>query len=131
MSRSRVLAIEHDWRMRKLIQANLEPLGLEVRTAVNGLHSLALLRGSKPDLILLDAELPDMQITHLLDRLQAELNGHVPIIVLCAEPPHRGLWRDGHMVRFLVKPFAIPILLQEVRMALGDIPAESRWATHR
>jgi DNA-binding response OmpR family regulator len=128
MSKSCVLAIEHDWRMRKLIQANLEPLGLEVRTAVNGLHSLALLRGSKPDLILLDAELPDMQITHLLDRLQAELDGHVPIIILCAEPPYREL---GHTIRFLVKPFAIPILLQEVRMALGDIPTRSLRVTDR
>ena len=129
MSKSCVLAIEHDWRMRKLLQANLEPLGLEVRTAVNGLHSLALLRGRKPDLILLDAELPDVQITHLLDRLQAELDGPVPIIVLCAEPPYRELRRNGHTVRFLVKPFAIPALLTEVRLALGDIPAESPQST--
>ena len=55
-----VLAIEHDWRMRKLIRANLEALGVEVQEAVNGQHGLQLLRESQPNLILLDLDLPDV-----------------------------------------------------------------------
>jgi CheY-like chemotaxis protein len=40
-----VLAIEHDWRIRKLIRANLEAVGLVVREAVSEQHGLQLLGG--------------------------------------------------------------------------------------
>lgn len=123
-----VLAIEHDWRLRKLIQANLEPFGLEVRAAVNALHSLDLLQWIQPDLILVDTDLPDMEFTHLLDRIQAQLDGPVPILVLCADPPSRQLRHNGHAISFLQKPFAIPALLLYVRRALGDMPHEARRA---
>lgn len=128
MSERCVLAIEHDWRLRKLIQANLEPFGLEVRAAVNALHSLDLLQWIQPDLILVDTDLPDMEFTHLLDRLQAQLDGNVPILVLCADPPSRQLRQNGHAVSFLQKPFAIPALLQHVRQALGGMPHEAGCA---
>ncbi|HSR31747.1 MAG TPA: response regulator [Anaerolineae bacterium] len=122
------MAIEHDWRLRKLIQANLEPFGLEVRAAVNALHSLDLLQWIQPDLILVDTDLPDMEFTHLLDRIQAQLDGPVPILVLCADPPSRQLRHNGHAISFLQKPFAIPALLLYVRQALGDMPHEARRA---
>jgi CheY-like chemotaxis protein len=125
MEKRFVLAIEHDWRLRRLIQANLEPLGFEVQAAVDGLHSLELLRGSRPDLILLDADLPDMYVNHLLDRLSALLDGQVPIIILSAEPPDRQCLHNGQVVSFLLKPFAAPALLQQVRQALGESPAEN------
>jgi CheY-like chemotaxis protein len=112
--------------MRKLIQANLGSLGLEVRTAVNGLHSLDLIRGSKPDLILLDADLPDLESSHLIERLQAELDGQVPVIILSSEPPGREQRQNGDMVSFLLKPFAIPVLLRAVRQALADMRTDDR-----
>jgi DNA-binding response OmpR family regulator len=124
MVRRRVLAIEHDWRIRKLIRANLEALGLEVRGAVSGRHGLRLLGEDRPDLIFLDTELPDMEVTDLLNRLQAELSGQVPIIVLCAEPPSRRLRQNGHSVGYLQKPFAVPALLQQVNRALGNLPLD-------
>ena len=65
-----VLAIEHDWRMRKLIRANLEALGLRVREAVSGQHSLDLLAEGWPDLILLDLDLPETDADQLFERLR-------------------------------------------------------------
>jgi DNA-binding response OmpR family regulator len=118
----RVLAIEHDWRMRKLIQANLEALGLEVQGAVSGQHSLHLLRLSKPDLILLDTDLPDIEASQLLADLRTGLAGQtVPIIVLCTEPPSRRTAKarqiDG--ISHLLKPFDALALLQHVNQALA------------
>ena len=43
-----MLVIERDWRLRKLIRANLEVLGLEVREAVSGRHGLQLIRQTPP-----------------------------------------------------------------------------------
>jgi DNA-binding response OmpR family regulator len=127
MAAKHVLAIEHDWRMRKLIQANLEALGLEVQGAVSGQHSLHLLRLSKPDLILLDTDLPDMEASQLLGDLRAGLAGQsVPIIVLCTDPPSRQTAEarqiDG--ISHLIKPFDALALLQHVKQALaaGVVP---------
>ena len=122
MANGRVLAIGRDWRLRKLIRANLEALGLEVRGAVHGHHSLHLLGEERPDLILLETDLSDVELTHLLDRLQAQLASPVPIIVICAEPPSRHLRKNGHAVSYLLKPFAAPALLQQVEQALGGLP---------
>ncbi len=77
--------------MRRLIQANLEALELEVHGAVNGRHGLLLLDKHTPDLILVDTDVPDMEVTHLLDRVRDQLSEQVPIIVLSAEPPSRHL----------------------------------------
>lgn len=121
MANGRVLAIGRDWRIRKLIRANLEALGLEVLGAVHGHHGLHLLGEEKPDLILLETDLPDVELTQLLDHLQAQLAGQVPIIVICGEPPSRHLRKNGGAVSYLLKPFAAPALLQQVEQALGGL----------
>jgi CheY-like chemotaxis protein len=108
--------------MRKLIRANLEAFGLEVQGAVNGRHGLQLLEKRTPDLILLDTDIPDMEATHLLDRLQDPLAGQVPVIVITAEPPSRHLDRNGCAIRYLLKPFAVITLLEQVGQALGSMP---------
>lgn len=124
MAKRRVLAIGHDWRIRKLIRANLEALGLEVRGAVNGQHSLQVLDEGIPDLILLETDLLDAEFRQLLDHLQTQLSCPVPIIVLSAEPPSRQWKKNGQSVSYLLKPFAAPALLQTVKQALGDLPME-------
>ena len=119
MAAKSVLVIGHNWRMRKLIQANLEAFGLEVQGAVNGHHGLCLLDKHRPDLILLDTDVPGMEVTYLLDRLQDHVSLPVPIIVLCAEPPSRLLNQNGQAISYLLKPFAALTLLEQVGRSLG------------
>ena len=115
-----VLAIEHDWRIRKLIRANLEAIGLEVREAVSEQHGLQVLGECRPDLILLDLELPGMDVPRLVDMLRAKLDGQpVPIIVLSAEPPIRQLLYMDDVAGHLQKPFAVSMLLEHVCRALN------------
>jgi DNA-binding response OmpR family regulator len=116
-----VMAIEDDWRMRKLIRANLEALGIEVEEAVNGRHGLQLLgEGRAPDLILLDLDVPDMDAPSLLGALRALATGRrVPIIVMSAEPLAHTLKR-GTETGYLRKPFGALALLQQVRGVLSD-----------
>ncbi len=116
-----MLAIEHDWRLRKLIRANLEPLGLEVREAVSEQHGLQLLGECRPDLILLDLELPGVDLPRLIHTLHVELDGRpVPIIVLSADPPVRQLLHTDDIAGHLQKPFAASVLLEQVCRALND-----------
>jgi CheY-like chemotaxis protein len=114
-----VLAIERDWRIRKLIRANLEALGLEVREAVSEQHGLQMLGECRPDLILLDLELSGGDVLRLVDTLHAKLDGRpVPIIVLSTEPPIRQLLYTDEVVGHLQKPFAASVLLEGVCRAL-------------
>jgi DNA-binding response OmpR family regulator len=118
-----MLAIEHDWRLRKLIRANLEATGLEVQEAVNGPHGLQLVRETKPDLILLDLDLPGNDLVHLLRTLHAELDGKmVPIIAISTDPPSRAVMEQGYIASYLRKPFAASALLEQVRRALDRPP---------
>jgi len=133
-----VLAIEHDWRMRKLLQANLESVGLDVQGAVSGQHGLHLISQMTPDLILLSTELPDIDASYLLERLHAQLSGQVPIIVMTAEPPSRRRARSEGATSYLLKPFAVPALLRSVGQALEgiasaapEVAADTRPRTNR
>ena len=104
--------------MRKLLRANLETVGLDVQGAVNGRHGLHLVSQGIPDLILLSTELPDIDASHLLERLHTQLSGQVPIIVMTTEPPSRRFARNDDATSYLLKPFAVPALLQSVGQAL-------------
>ncbi len=116
-----MLAIERDWRLRKLLRANLEPLGLEVQEAVSGQHGLELLRSHDPDLILLDLDLLGMDAHSLLAALNVRLKDQqVPIILLSAEPPGQSLLKDEQVAAFVKKPFAVAALLQQIERVLGS-----------
>jgi CheY-like chemotaxis protein len=104
--------------MRRLLEANLEKLGLELQIAASGHRGLQLANHSKPDLILLDSDMPDMLLSDLLKHLEAHLPEQVSVIVLSAEPLGRSLERNGRLIRYLVKPFAVPALLRLVDTAL-------------
>jgi DNA-binding response OmpR family regulator len=129
MAKRRVLAIEHDWRMRKLLQANLESVGLDVQGAVNGRHGLYLISQGTPDLILLSMDLPDIDASHLLEHLHSQLSGQVPIIIMTAEPPSRSLARNEGTTSYLLKPFAVPALLQRVGQALDGAASGTQEMT--
>jgi len=77
-------------------------------------------------------DLPDVDASHLLERLHAQLSGQVPIIVMTAEPPSRRLARNEGTTSYLLKPFAVPTLLQSIGQALdGAAPGIEGAATDR
>jgi len=114
-----VLAIVCDWRLRRMIRANLEAMGLAVREAVSGGHGLRVLREARPDLVLLDLETPDMEAEQLLTSLSAYYSEDpVPIVTISSEPASRGLSQHSSVSGSLRKPFAASALLREVGRAL-------------
>ena len=111
-----VLAIEQDWRLRKLLRANLEPLGLEVREAMNQQHGLESLEKGRPDLILLDMDLPNDGGVKMLQALDGRFQGEpVPIVLLSAEPPARTFLHELQVAGWLLKPFDVSVLVAQVR----------------
>lgn len=113
-----VLVVEHDWKMRKLLRANLEALGVVVQEAVSVEHGLALLGQGDPDLIILDLDFPGVDVMHAVTMVKARVEGQVPILALSTEPPGRQFWIQKPSLSFLQKPFSVPMLLRHVQSAL-------------
>ncbi len=122
-----VLVVEQDWRIRKLIRANLEALGLRAHVAIDCEHAMAHVRECGTDLVLLERDAQEMDILPFLASLNDQADGrHLPVIVMSAEPPDRVLLEHGQVASYLQKPFAASALLFHVEQALATTPADGQ-----
>lgn len=120
MASRRVLVVEEDWKIRRLIRTNLEALGHEIVEARSGSECLQALQGLPYDLILLGVDLPDGNGWNLIWRLRREVaNSDTPIVAIVADPARSRLLRRLARVTELQKPFSALALLKSVDSALG------------
>jgi two-component system KDP operon response regulator KdpE len=114
----KVLIIDDEPPIRKLLRMGLSTQGYEILDAPNGKTALALLE-DKPDLVILDLGLPDMQGLDLLATIRAR-NDAVPVIVLSSRSDESGKVRalDLGADDYLTKPFGMEELLARMRAAL-------------
>ena len=82
----RILSVEDDPMMQKLLQTALVAAGFECRLSTDGRGALAAALSEKPDLILLDVNLPDMTGIEICRALKAEpKTRHIPVLMLTGE----------------------------------------------
>jgi len=121
----RILVIEDDAAISRVLQLELEHEGYDVAVARDGLAGLELAL-KEPDLILLDLMLPRMDGMEVCKRVRAK--SRVPIIMLTAKDlvPDRVAGLDMGADDYLTKPFSTEELLARVRARLRDKePAEN------
>jgi two-component system OmpR family response regulator len=116
---SRVLVIDDEANIAELISMALRYQGFTVETAANGREAIAAVGAFKPQLIVLDVMLPDMDGFEVAERLGAQRAG-VPIIFLTArdstEDKVRGLSGGGD--DYMTKPFSLEELVARIRTIL-------------
>jgi two-component system KDP operon response regulator KdpE len=114
----KILVIDDEPPIRKLLRLGLGTQGYEVQDAPNGKTALQLLDG-KPDLIILDLGLPDISGHELLRTIRAR-NDAVPIVVLSSRGDEAGKVQalDLGADDYVTKPFGMDELLARIRMAL-------------
>lgn len=101
----RILAIDDEPQIRRLLEITLASKGWEVLTASGGEDGLDAARALKPDVVILDLNLPDLSGAEVLSRLRAWSS--VPVIVLSVKDSVEdivGLLEAG-ADDYLVKPF--------------------------
>ncbi|WP_332718996.1 response regulator transcription factor [Pelagibacterium mangrovi] len=115
----KVLVVDDEPPIRKLLRVGLSAEGYTVIEAPNGRAALELVGSDKPDLILLDLGLPDMQGHDLLEKLRGEL-ADLPIVVLSSRTDEAGIVRALEMGAddYVTKPFGTRELVARIRMAL-------------
>jgi len=114
----KVLVVDDEPPIRKLLRMGLSTQGYEILEAPNGKASLDLL-SQNPDLVVLDLGLPDMQGLELLRMMRAR-NEAVPIVVLSSREDEAGKVQalDLGADDYITKPFGMDELLARMRAAL-------------
>jgi two-component system, OmpR family, KDP operon response regulator KdpE len=114
----RILVIDDEPPIRKLLRMGLSTQGYQILEAPNGKSALALL-SQGPDLVILDLGLPDIQGHELLRMIRAR-NESVPIVVLSSRGDEIGKVQalDFGADDYVTKPFGMDELLARMRAAL-------------
>ena len=114
----RILVIDDEPPIRKLLRLGLDAQGYQTLEAPNGKAALELV-AEKPDLIILDLGLPDIQGLELLRMLRAR-DESVPIVVLSSRDDEAGKVQalDLGADDYVTKPFGMAELLARLRAAL-------------
>ena len=114
----RVLVVDDEPPIRKLLRMGLSANGYQVLEAPDGKTAIALLREA-PDLVILDLGLPDTQGHDLLRAIRANSES-VPIVVLSSRDDEAGKVQalDFGADDYVTKPFSMEELLARMRAAL-------------
>jgi len=116
--KERILIIEDDEAILKVLRRVLTYEGYQVDTALDGQSGLNMVRDVLPDLVVLDWMLPGMDGLEVCRRLRAA--GSVPILMLTAKDTiqDRVQGLDAGADDYLVKPFELDELLARIRALL-------------
>ena len=131
---SRVLVIEDEKDLQRVLEYNLRQAGHDVLSATRGPDGLRLARESHPELILLDLMLPGLPGKDICRLLKdAPETRDIPIVIMTArgEEVDRVLGFELGADDYVVKPFSVRELLLRVQAILrrGQGPAEARTVT--
>jgi CheY-like chemotaxis protein len=114
----KILVVDDEPFMLRLIQLILERDGHAMRRAASGDEAMEAVRREQPDLVIMDAMMPRMDGLTALRLLKEESSTRaIPVILLTANPhkfPREVAESFGATV-FLTKPFSPTQLLQEIR----------------
>jgi CheY-like chemotaxis protein len=121
--RRTVLVVEDDAPLRRMISIFLRAAGYRVCAAEDGSSGLALVQNERPDLVLLDLMLPELDGWEVLRRIKGDARtAAIPVLVLTAsvEPPLTEKAQQLGATRFLAKPIDSRVLVEHVDAAVGQ-----------
>lgn len=118
----RILVLEDDKLMREAFKDSLEIDGFEVQACETGREAIEAAPRFKPDLALLDVELPDISGLEVCRAIKANpVTKHIPVVILTGKVREavdqiRGL--NVGAEDYLLKPISIDVLRARIRAIL-------------
>jgi two-component system KDP operon response regulator KdpE len=114
----RILVVDDERQITRALRASLQGHGFEVSTAVDGLEALEMFDQVKPDLLITDLSMPNMDGVELTKAVRKFAD--LPIIVLSVrdQDAHKVLALDSGADDYVTKPFSVTELLARVRAQL-------------
>lgn len=120
-TKSRILIVEDDEPLARLLQGHLERAGYAVRAALTGKSALTLAAEHNTDLVILDVMLPDMSGYDICGELRRIYHPWIlPVVMLTAlnKPKDKLLGFNHGADAYLTKPVAISELLSTIQSML-------------
>lgn len=133
MNKPTILVIDDEQQIQRLLELTLEPKGYSVRLAGTGNDGTIMAASERPDLIILDLGLPDLDGLQVLRKIRQW--SQVPVLILSVRNSEADIVSclDAGANDYLVKPFRTGELLARVRAALrGHLSEEEKtvFSTH-
>jgi two-component system OmpR family response regulator len=122
---AKLLVVEDDPNIVELLSASLRFAGFEVRTAISGSSGVIAFKEQRPDLVVLDVMLPDLDGFEVIRQMRAD-GVRTPVVFLTArdatEDKVRGLTLGGD--DYVSKPFSLEELTARIRAVLRRTAGE-------
>lgn len=121
-SNQRILIVDDTLKNLQVLGTILENEGYQINVAQNGMQAIEITKKVKPDLVLLDVMMPDLNGFEVCQRLKADDSvAHIPIVFLTARAETEDLVKgfEEGAVDYVTKPFQATELLVRVRTHLS------------
>jgi excisionase family DNA binding protein len=114
-----ILLVDDDERVRELVRVNLEFEGYVVREAGSAEAGLAAIEDARPDLILLDVMMPQVDGWEMLRRVQERHGvGAIPVLMFSGQVESQEEARERGAEGFVGKPFDLQQLIDQTKQIL-------------
>jgi CheY-like chemotaxis protein len=118
--RPRILIVDDEAHIRELLTQEFTEAGYQVLTAANGREAINAVRGERPDLVVLDVMMPEMNGFDVAAVLKNDPATHdIPIVILSIVQDRDRGFRIG-VDRYLTKPIDTELLFKEVGALLDQ-----------
>jgi two-component system KDP operon response regulator KdpE len=122
MSAGRVLVVDDEPQIRRIMRTTLTAVGYEVDDAKTGEEALEKVREYRPDLVLLDINMPGMGGLAACRQIRSDSNAAIIMLTVHNTEAAKVEALDAGADDFVTKPFSTPELLARMRAALRRVP---------
>lgn len=123
IAKKKILVVEDEPDLVLMLKERLKSQGYKVEAAFNGLEGIEKAKKIKPDLILVDVMMPELDGYSMTQRLKEDdLTTGIPIIVVTIKETMKELFQKLGVNDFFTKPFDTEQLLSSIKNILADDP---------
>ena len=124
MNNARILVVDDEPPIRRVLLATLSTHGYDVIEAKNGKEAITAVLREHPDLILLDVNMPGMTGFETCSKIRLSFDGPIIMVTVREAEQDKVVAFDSGADDYIVKPFGVSELLARIRAALRRSPPD-------
>jgi len=124
MNHATILVVDDESQIRRVLRATLSTSGYDVVEAKDGQEAIDMVIRERPDLILLDVNMPGMSGLEACSKIRLSYEGPIIMVTVRNSEQDKVVALDAGADDYVVKPFAIGELLARIRAGLRRFSSE-------